>query len=358
MEQLNLFAEADRLKRLSELGDKLEIISKANINWGKIKDKLDSAMPDKTREGKGGRPPYDKLMLFKICLLQSWYGLSDEQAEFQINDRCSFQRFLKIGLSTRVPDQNTIWTFRENLSNSGIEYEIFTSFVEELEALGIVTHSGSIIDATFVEVPRQRNSREENEKIKNNETPEDWSEKKRSHKDTDARWAKKNNETHYGYKDNLKVDKNSKIITDFEVTSANVHDSQCMWELINEDDKEVWADSAYTGKELEEEIRGKNPKVILHINEKGHKNKPLTEEQKKNNRAKSKIRARVEHVNGQMTMCGGLFIRCIGSCRAVTAILLKNMAYNISRFSYLTVKNPKTVWASKGVLRLFPEIRK
>ena len=342
MNQLNFFAESDRLDRLSKLGDKLEIISKAPINWKKIKEKLDLAMPDKTHEGKGGRPPYDKLMLFKICLLQSRYGLSDGQAEFQINDRLTFQRFLGIGLSTKVPDQNTIWTFREDLSNSGIEYDIFTSFAEELEELGIVTHEGTIIDATFVEVPRQRNSREENKKIKNNEIPENWSKKKRSHKDTAARWTKKNNETHYGYKDHLKVDKDSKIITDFEVTSANVHDSQCMSQLINEYDKEAWLDSAYTGEELEKEVRDKNSKIILHINEKGYKNKPLTEEQKEKNREKSKIRARVEHVNGQMTVCGGLFIRCIGRWRAVTAILLKNMAYNISRFSYLTVKNPKT----------------
>ena len=341
MMQLNFFAESSRLDRLSELGDKLETVSKAPINWKKIKERLDSAMPDKTTEGKGGRPPYDKLMLFKVCLLQSWYGLSDDQAEYQINDRLSFQRFLGIDLSTKVPDKNTIWTFKEDLSNSDIEYEIFTSFVEELEALGIVTRKGSIIDATFVEAPRQRNSREENEKIKNKETPEDWSEKKRSHKDTDARWTKKNDETHYGYKDHLKVDKDSKIITDFEVTSASVHDSRCMVELIGENDKEAWLDSAYTGEELEKEVREKNPDIVLHINEKGYRNKPLTEEQKAQNREKSKTRARVEHVNGQMTVCGGLFIRCIGMWRAGTAIFLKNMAYNISRFAYLTVKKPK-----------------
>ena len=341
MVQLNFLAESTRLDRLSELGDKLEIVSKAPINWKKIKGKLDSAMPDKTTGGKGGRPPYDKLMLFKVCLLQSWYGLSDDQAEYQINDRLSFQRFLGIDLSAKVPDQNTIWTFKNDLSNSGIEYEIFTSFVEELEELGIVTRTGSIIDATFVEAPRQRNSREENEKIKNNETPEDWSEKKRSHKDTDARWTKKNDETHYGYKDHLKVDKDSKIITDFEVTSASVHDSRCMVELIGEKDKEAWLDSAYTGEELGKEVREKNPGIVLHINEKGYKNKPLTDEQKAQNREKSKTRARVEHVNGQMTVCGGLFIRCIGMWRAGTAIFLKNMAYNISRFAYITVKKPK-----------------
>ena len=342
MVQLNFFAESDRLNRLSKLGDKLEVISKAPINWGKIKEKLDTAMPDKTKEGKGGRPPYDKLTLFKICLLQSWYGLSDEQAEFQINDRLSFQRFLGLDLSKKVPDQNTIWAFKEDLANSSIEYDIFHSFVEELEEMGIVTRNGSIIDATFVEAPRQRNNREENEKIKNNEIPEDWSEKKRSHKDTDARWTKKNDETHYGYKDHLKVDKDSKIITDFEVTSASVHDSRCMVELIGNNDKEAWLDSAYAGEELEKEVREKNPDIVLHINEKGYRNKPLTEEQKAQNREKSKTRARVEHVNGQMTICGGLFIRCVGMWRVGTAICLKNLAYNISRFAYLTVKKPKT----------------
>ena len=146
-----------------------------------------------------GRPPIDKLMLFKICLLQNWYGLSDEQAEYQINDRLSFQRFLGIDLNVRVPDRNTIWTFKEQLSNSGAEYDIFASFVEELEEIGIVTREGSIVDATFVEVPRQRNNRDENKKIKSGETPESWNEKKLLHKDTDARWTKKNNETYYGY---------------------------------------------------------------------------------------------------------------------------------------------------------------
>jgi IS5 family transposase len=340
MIRLNLLAESNRLARLSELGDKLETIMKAPINWGKIKEQLETAMPDKTQAGKGGRPPLDKLMLFKICLLQQWYGLSDEQAEYQINDRLSFQRFLGLDLSSRVPDRNTIWTFKENMSESGVEHEIFAAFVKELEEIGIVTREGTLIDATFVEVPRQRNSREENEKIKNGETPEDWDEKKRSHKDTDARWTKKNDETYYGYKDHIKVDKDSKIIIDFDVTSANVHDSQCMAELIDENDKEAWMDSAYAGEELEAEVREKNPDIILHINEKGQRNKPLTEEQKARNRENSNTRARVEHVNGQMTICGGLFIRCIGKWRAGIAICLKNMAYNISRFAYLTVKRP------------------
>jgi IS5 family transposase len=338
--QLNIFAEENRLARLSEMGDKLETITKAPINWDKFRKELNAAMPDKTQEGKGGRPPFDKLLLFKICLLQSWYGLSDEQTEYQVNDRLSFQRFLGLDLSSKVPDRNTIWTFKENLANSFAGLTIFDMFVKELSDLGIVTREGTIIDATFVEVPKQRNDRDENERIKKGEIPEYWDDKKLSHKDIDARWAKKNNEVHYGYKDHIKVDNDSKIIIDFTVTGANVHDSQCMVDLIDADDKEAWMDSAYTGEELEKEIREKNPEIKLHINEKGNKKKPLTEEQKANNREKSKTRSRVEHVNGQMTVCGGLFIRCIGIVRATTAICMKNLAYNISRFAYLTVNKP------------------
>jgi IS5 family transposase len=114
-----------------------------------------------------------------------------------------------------------------------------------------------------------------------------------------------------------------------------------MVNLIDENDEEAWYDSAYSGENLEAEVREIAPNIKLHINEKGRKNKPLTEEQKANNREKSKVRARVEHVNGQMTMCGGLFIRCIGKWRAEMAICMKNMAYNISRFAYLTVRKPQ-----------------
>ena len=344
MLQLNLMAESNRLDRLSKLGDKLEVVSNAPIKWEKFKELLDEAIPDKTKLGKGGRPPYDKLMMFKICLLQNWYGLSEEQAEYQITDRLSFQRFLGMDLSSKVPDSNTMRDFKEAMTNSGVNYDIFWVFEQELEKIGIITHEGSIVDATFVEAPRQRNSRRENAMIKNGEIPEDWDEKKRSHKDTDARWTKKNGVVFFGYKNHIKVDKDSKIITDFQVTSANVHDSQCMADLIDETDKEVWLDSAYAGKDLEAEVREVNPDVILHINEKGQKNRPLTEEQKANNLEKSRIRARVEHVNGQMTICGGLFIRCIGKPRAETAICMKNIAYNISRFAYLSrvKKSPLT----------------
>ena len=113
-----------------------------------------------------------------------------------------------------------------------------------------------------------------NQQIKNGETPENWENKphKLAQKDTDARWAKKNEETHYGYKDHVKVDADSKIITDYEVTAANVHDSNEFTNFLNEEDKTVYADAAYVGKDIPSHIDNQ-------VCEKGYKGKPLTEEQ-------------------------------------------------------------------------------
>ena len=166
-------------------------------------------------------------------------------------------------------------------------------------------------------------------------TPENAN--KLEQKDTDARWTKKNNETHFGYKDHVKVDTDSKIIVDYIVTDASVHDSQAIVDICDERDNAINADSAYVGEKLEEALREKcGDDIVLNINEKGYRNKPLTEEQKASNREKSKTRVRVEHVFGHMTnSMGGMTIRCIGITRARCAIALKNLAYNMSRYAYL-----------------------
>jgi len=209
-----------------------------------------------------------------------------------------------------------------------------------MENEGVITRRGTIVDASFVDVPRQRNTKEENQKIKEGQTPEKWQEPKNAakleQKDLDARWTKKNDETHYGYKDHVKVDSDSKIIVKYEVTAASVHDSQEIVDLVDEKDKELYGDSAYVGEKLHEEIKAKNPEVELKINEKGYRNRPLTQEQKASNKEKSSIRARVEHVFGHMSnSMGGLYIRCIGLGRAKCVIGFKNLAYNLSRYTYL-----------------------
>jgi len=335
---MSFSAEELRLSRLSDMGDPLDKVSQG-IDFEIFRPLLNKIFLKETK-GVGGRPPWDYVLMFKILLLQAWYNISDDKAEYMINDRLSFQRFLGLSLADKVPDAKTIWLFRDTLSKSGVEQELFSFFTDKMESIGVITREGSLIDATFVEVPRQRNKREENKDIKDGKMPEGWEKPenvaKVRQKDLDARWTKKNNQSHYGYKDHVKVDRNSKMIVTFTVTNAAVHDSCEMKGLLDKKDKELHGDSAYVGKDLHEEIQKEYPNLTLTINEKGYRNKPLTEEQKASNREKSRIRARVEHVFGTMTnSMGGIFIRSIGIQRAKCAIMIKNLAYNLSRYVYL-----------------------
>ena len=140
----------------------------------------------------------------------------------------------------------------------------------------------------------------------------------------------------YGYKDHVKVDADSKLILDYAVTSANIHDSNEFENFFNAQDKVGYADSAYVGKKLPKHVRNE-------VCEKGYRNKPLSEEQKENNRRKSQIRCRIEHVFAFMTMSmQGLTVRSIGIERAAFNIGLTNLVYNLCRYSFLSRKEATT----------------
>jgi IS5 family transposase len=287
----------------------------------------------KVAKGKGGRPPYDYVLMFKILILQRYYNLSDEQTEYQINDRMSFMRFLDLTIADDIPDSRTIWKFTEQITDLELTEPLFKRFEEELVKLNLIVNEGKIIDASFVEAPRQRNSKEENARIKKEgAAPKQWEEspEKLAQKDVDARWTKKNNQTYYGYKNHTKVDSESKLISNYLVTDASVHDSQALDQLLEEKDKgeQLYADSAYTGQE---EILEKY-QVKDQIHEKGARNRPLTDDQKKNNKIKSKTRARVEHIFGFMeNSMGSMYFRKVGRKRAETVIGLMNLTYNMFR---------------------------
>jgi IS5 family transposase len=243
-------------------------------------------------------------------------------------------RFLDLTISDDIPDSKTVWNFKEQLVDLELVDVVFALFLKELERLNLVVNEGKIIDASFIEVPKQRNSREENEQIKKGEIPQNFENKpkKKAQKDTDARWTKKNNEKYYGYKNHIKIDNKSKIITKYVVTAASVHDSQVIDKLIDEKDKgeKLYADSAYTGQKQEVIIESKE--MENEVCEKGTKGKALTEEQKLNNREKSKTRARVEHIFGFMEgSMNGMYLHVIGIKRITASIGLMNLTYNMFR---------------------------
>lgn len=306
------------------------------IDWGMFRTTLERSRPT-TRKSAAGRKPFDAVLMFKGLVLQHLYNFSDEELEFQIRDRFTFLRFLNLTPEARIPDANTFWDFREALIQADVIKTLFNDFENHLVTQGFIAQKGQIVDASFVEAPRQRNSRDDNAQIKNGEIPESFAQNpaKKAQKDLDARWTKKNDESHYGYKNHLTVDNQNKIIRDYDVTAANVHDSQiCGAILAANSDVDVWADSAYRsvaqGAELAEQH------YISHIHEKGTRNHPLTEQQKADNKKKSKTRARVEHVFGTMTNeMGGILVRVIGLLRASAKVGLMNLVYNLKRFETL-----------------------
>ncbi len=250
-------------------------------------------------------------------------------------DRTSFKSFLCLETGDKVPDEKTIWAFREKVTRTGLVEEIFEQFINYLESKELIFNEGQLIDASFTLAPRQRNTRYENKKIKKGEGDELWNDNpnKKRHKDIDARWTKKNGENYYGYKNHAKVDTKSKFVNKYAVTSASEHDSQVLDILLDKKDEgqDLHADSAYAGGKQEKIIA--NYRMNNKVNEKGYRNNPLTENQKINNKEKSKIRARVEHVFGFMEQSmNGLFLRSIGITRAKGIIGLINLTYNLFRY--------------------------
>ena len=163
MIQFTLFSEEDRVARLNKLNNPLEKF-KSMIEWEIFREDLESMY--KNENGKGGRPPYDPVVMFKIIFLQRLYNLSDEQMEFHLVDRLSFQRFLGLESGDKLPDAKTIWVFKERIKEEKLHDVLFQKLNYWLNKKGKILKEGSIIDGTIVEAPIQRNTREENEQIK------------------------------------------------------------------------------------------------------------------------------------------------------------------------------------------------
>jgi IS5 family transposase len=326
------FDQDIRLSKLEKLGDPLQKLDK-HIDFEIFRNILEDVLT-RLAKGKGGRRPYDYVLLFKILILQRYYNLSDDQMEYQINDRMSFMRFLNLTIADDIPDSKTIWNFREQLIDLQIIEPLFHRFSEELARLGLLVHEGKIVDASFVEVPKQRNSKEENDQIKDGKVPESFTTNphKLAQKDTDARWTQKNGVNFYGYKNHIKADRKNKFIVTYHVTDASIHDSQALENLLdgNDSNQNLYADSAYTGQAQEETI--KEMKMSGQICEKGYRNKSLTVTQKENNREKSRIRSRVEHIFGFMeNSMRGMTLEVIGKKRIEGLIGLTNLTYNLFR---------------------------
>jgi len=330
--QYSWFDEEDRLKKIEELGDSLQLLNKV-VDWKAFCPILDEAIPRGNGE-KGGRPPFSNLLMFKVLVIKRLFNLSHDQTEYQINDRISFMRFLGLGMGDRIPDAKTIWAYEDMLAKAGMAKKLFEQFHMQILGKGLITREGSIVDATFIEAPKRKNTSGQRETLKRGTVPEEWDDpvhpQKLMQRDIDASWTKKGGVSHFGYKDTVKVDADSKLITAYSVDTACTNDGKAAENIFTEDDKVAYGDAAYPNIELPTGVENK-------ICEKANRNHPLTEEQKIQNHKKAKIRCRVEHVfAGMVQNLGGTQIRCKNHNRASFNIGLLNLLYNMCRVRTLT----------------------
>ncbi len=358
--QPGFFDVEDRLKRLSDLGDQLEAFSAA-VDFEIFRPRLDEALTY-SDGAKGGRPPLDAVMMFKVLVIQAANNLSDERAEYLVNDRLSFMRFLGLGLGDRVPDARTIWLFRERLTRAGLDGKpaievLFGRFDEALRAAGYIAMSGLIVDATLVAAPRQRNTTAEKAEIKAGRIPAEWQARpaKLRHKDRDARWTVKFTKAKpagdgtvpavdlaipvFGYQSHVGIDRGFGLIRTWKATDAAAYEGRVLREgLLDKTNTAgtVWADAAYRSKTNEGYMAANG--FVSRVHRKKPPGRPMPVRTARANGAKSKVRARIEHVFAEQKSRMGLFIRTVGIDRARIKIGLANLVYNVKRLIVLERK--------------------
>ena len=356
MVQLGMFDVSDRLARLSEIGDQLEAFGRV-VDFEAFRPELTAALNYRSGGAKGGRPPFDVVMMFKVLVIQTVNALSDDRTEFLINDRLSFMRFLGLELTGRVPDAKTIWLFREKLTQAGVIGSLFARFDKTLRAQGFVAAGGQIVDASLVRAPRQRNTEEEKALLKQGQIPPAWQDRpaKLRQKDRDARWKVKYGKAKvaapgsglqrklvdiavpvFGYQNHVAIDRACGLIRGWQVTDAGQHEtSQVRRGLLDtaNTSPEIWADQGYRSQENESWLEDHGFTSRIHYRK--PQGKPWPDAWQAANRERSPIRARVEHVFAVQKDKMALFIRTIGLPRATVKIGLANLAYNMQRLIYL-----------------------
>ncbi|MCJ8335991.1 MAG: IS5 family transposase [Epibacterium sp.] len=350
--QAGFWSVDDRLAEISAGGDPLETLN-TTVDFERFRPILKRAAGTQ-RSAKGGRPPLDVVLKFRMLVLQSLHGLSLEATERMVRDRLSWMRFCGLGIADTVPDANTLWDFREAL----IKADAFDALFDELDRVinqaGFIPRAGQIIDASLISAPRQRNSDSEKAAIKAGKTaPEIWPDKpaKAAQKDTNARWTVKYSKAKtrsdgskpidlaiptFGYKSHISIDRQNGIIRRQIITDAAQHDGARLREGLVQTantGRRVWADTAYRSAQNEAWLAANG--MVSEIHRKKPRGRPMSKRTSKANGRKSVVRSKVEHIFGHQKDRMGLVVRTIGLARAKAAITIANMAYNMGRLRWL-----------------------
>ncbi len=241
------------------------------VPWRKLRKVIEPVYP----KGAGGRPAKELELMLRIYLLQQWFNLSDPGVEEAVYDSRAMQRFLGIDLGqTPVPDESTVLRFRHLLETHELGERLFQTVNEHLEGVGIRVGTGTIVDATIINAPSSTKNKD-------------------GKRDPDMHQTKKGNQWYFGMKAHIGVDSQSKVIHTVVATAANVHDSQCLPDLLHGDETRVWGDSAYQGQN--EALREHAPKAKDFTNKRYRRKGVVDEVERAKNKTKSSVRAKVEH---------------------------------------------------------------
>jgi transposase, IS5 family len=349
--QPGFFDVDERLRRLSDLGDQLETFRRV-VDFEIFRPELETALAY-SDAAKGGRPPYDAVLMFKVMVIQAHNNLSDERTEFLINDRLSFMRFLGLALGDRVPDATTIWLFREKLTKAGAIESLFARFDEAVRTAGFIPMSGQIVDASLVAAPRQRNTEAEKADLKAGCIPQAWQDRpaKLRQKDRDARWTVKVSKAKpkedgtkqvdiavpaFGYQNHISIDRRHGLIRRWAVTDAAASAGRLLRSgLLDKTNtaSEVWADTAYRSNANETYLAENG--FVSRVHRKKPTGRPVPERTRRANARKSAVRSRIEHVFAEQKHRMGLFVRTVGMARARVKIGLANLVFNMKRLIWL-----------------------
>lgn len=350
MRQAGLFGLSEHLKRLSAHGDPLEVLGRV-VDFEAFRPTLDAAL-GYSDGARGGRPPYDPVTMLKVLVLAAQNNVADARMEYLIRDRLSWLRFLGFDLGAPTPDANTIRMFRERLTQAGALDALFADFDRQLRERGYLPMGGQIVDATLVAAPKQRNTDAEKAAAKGGKTAREiWPDEpaKAAQKDTDARWTLKFSKAKpapdgkpgidiaipaFGYKSSISICRTFGFIRKAKITDAARFDGKMLRDVVTKDNtaSDVWADTAYRSQANEKWLKRQGR--VSRIHRRKPRGRPMPERTAKANAAKSKVRARVEHVFAHQKDKMGLFVRTIGLKRAEAKITLANLTYNMHRLIF------------------------
>lgn len=285
---------------------------------------------DRTRGGKGGRPPISFEVKLKMLFLQYTFNLSDEELEDQLIDRLSFQQFVGLRYDEEIPDFTTLWHFKEALVRNAMMDGVFESILGQLEARGLILKRGTIVDATII--PSGNRPLSEDKRKALGERPS-------SQIDTDARSTAKGYKKYFGYKGHIGIDAGSKIIRKRSFTPAQVNDIREMRNLMSGDEQSVWGDKNYRSKKDKKAAREMG--IYYGVLDQRARGKQLSKTQLKRNKKRSRVRAAVEHPFAFMK--GKLKARVLAAKNKMRNALRFDMwciVYNVLRASFLLKRQP------------------